>query len=431
MDWSTGKLIRRHFFLVAALAVVVLMAVGATYKLTLGKAEGAGGGPPGAAGPGGPGGKGPGGRGGGGPAATVTAVAVQPRVFTDRLQVLGVAKGRESVTLTSNASEMIQAVRFRPGDQVRRGQVLVELKRDEEDADILEAQSDLSVAKLNADRWTELGRRGFAAKQQVEQYQAAYERARASLEAANSRRGDRVIRAPFNGVVGLTDIAPGALISPGTAIATLDDVSVIRVDFDVPDRYIAIVREGAAIVATNDAYPGERYNGRIAKLDTRIDERSRAIKARAEFPNPGGRLKPGMMMRVGIDRGARTAVAAPESAVNFTGGQAYVYRIGKRADGAFAQQQSVIVGLSDCGYIEIREGLKPGDTIILDGLNRIQPNQGVKVVAGPGAQARSGPAGKAPGGKAATAAPAKVAMNQPLVSTQRGCAVGPNQAMSK
>lgn len=413
---------------------MVLMALGATYKLTLGKTNGAGG-PPGAAGPAA---KGPGAK-GGGASATVTAITVQSRVFTDRLQVLGVAKGRESVTLTSNTAEMIQAVHFRPGDQVRRGQVLVELKRDEEEADILEAQSDLSLAKLNADRWAELGSRGFAAKQQVEQYQAAYARAKATLEAAKSRSGDRVIRAPFSGVVGLTDIAPGALISPGTAIATLDDLSVIRVDFDVPDRYIAIVREGGAIVATNDAYPGERYNGRIAKLDTRIDERSRAIKARAEFPNPGGRLKPGMMMRVGIDRGTRTGVAAPESAVNFSGGQAYVYLIGRRGDKTFAQQHPVIVGLSDCGYIEIREGLKPGDTLILDGLNRIQPNQDVTIVAGPGAKARQGAQGQAPqgkntqgksGAKPAQAAAAKAPLNQQLLSTQPGCTVGDAQAQA-
>jgi membrane fusion protein (multidrug efflux system) len=328
---------------------------------------------------------------------------VQPRTFADRLQVLGVAKGRESITLTANNAEMIEAVHFRPGDRVRRGQILVELRRGEEEAGILQAQSDVSLAKLNADRWTELANRGVAPRQQAEQFQAAYERAKALLEAAESRRGDRVIRAPFAGVIGLSDIAPGALVSPGTAIATLDDVSVMRVDFDVPDRYLALIKPGGAIVATTDAYPGERYTGRIAILDSRIDERTRSIKARAEFPNPGGRLKPGMLMRVGVDRGTRVAVGAPESAVNFSGGQAYVYKIGTRADGAYAQQTPIIAGTNDCGFIEVREGLEPGDRIILDGLNRIQPNQPVMVVAGPGAgQGRGGrgPSGSAPDGKA-------------------------------
>lgn len=402
------------------------MAAGAAYKLTIGKeAGGMAGGPPGMGGaagkapagkgPGGPGGMGGrGGRGGGGMGASVTAYAVQPMTFADRLQVLGVAKGRESVTLTSNNGEIIEAVRFRPGDYVRQGQVLVELRRGEEEAGILQAQSDVSLAKLNADRWSELARRGIAPQQQAEQFQAAYDRSKALLEAAESRRGDRVIRAPFAGVLGLSDIAPGALVSPGTAIATLDDISVMRVDFDVPDRFLSLIRTGNAIVATTDAYPGERYTGRIAVLDSRIDERTRSIKARAEFPNPGGRLKPGMLMRVGVDRGTRNAIGAPESAVNFSGGQAYVYRVGSRADGSFAQQTPIIAGTSDCGFIEVREGLDPGDHIILDGLNRIQPNQPVRVVAGPGAQqgrgpgaagrqGQGGPQGKAPQGGAPAA----------------------------
>ncbi len=117
------------------------------------------------------------------------------------------------------------------------------------------------------------------------------------MDAARARAGDRTIRAPFAGVVGLSDIAPGALINPGAAIVTLDDVSAIRVDFDIPDRYLANIREGQQIIARVDAYPGETITGRIPKLDTRIDERTRAITARAEFPNPSRKLKPGMMLR--------------------------------------------------------------------------------------------------------------------------------------
>jgi biotin carboxyl carrier protein len=116
-------------------------------------------------------------------------------------------------------------VRFRDGDHVRAGQVLVDLQGTEQDAAIDQAQSAADLAKLNADRWTTLEEKGIAAKSQADQYRAVYEQARASLAAAKSRRLDRVIRAPFAGVVGLSDVAPGALISPGAVIATLDDVA--------------------------------------------------------------------------------------------------------------------------------------------------------------------------------------------------------------
>jgi len=416
-------LFRRHFFLIFAIAVILLMAVVAGYKIIgpNSKLKKGDGGPPGAAakGPGGPGGgaaagpgggRGPGGpsggRGGGRGGMTVTPYAIASRSFTDRIEVLGVAKGRESVTLTSNNSEMVTAVRFRVGQDVRQGQVLVELKTNEEDAQILQAQSAVSIAKLEADRWTALAERGVAPRQQAEQFQAAYRSAQANLAAVEARRGDRVIRAPFSGVIGFSDIAPGALISPGTAIATLDDVSVIRVDFDVPDRYLPVLRRGTPVLAKNDSYPDQIYSGVIADVDTRIDERTRSVKARAEFRNPNRLMKPGMLMRVSIERGVRQALAAPEAAVQFNGPQAFVYLIGRRGPAAVAQQRPIVSGIIEKGFVEVKDGLAAGDQIVADGLNRIQPGMTITVGRGgaPGA-GRPGVGGEEAGRPGMGAAP--------------------------
>ena len=131
--------------------------------------------------------------------------------------------------------------------------------------------------------------------------------------------GDRVIRAPFSGVVGLSDVAPGTLINPGAPIVALDDIAVVRVDFDVPDRYISTLRPGLPILARTDAWPEQPVQGRVATVDTRVDQRTRSVKARAEFPNPQGRLRPGMLVHVALERGARDALAVPEAAVQFEG----------------------------------------------------------------------------------------------------------------
>src|SRR5262249_36645068 len=149
----------------------------------------------------------------------------------------------------------------------------------------------------------------------------------ANLQAAESRESDRVIRAPFAGRLGLTDIAPGALINPGATIVTLDDVSVMRVDFDVPDRFLPAIRVGSQIQARPDPYPDRLTTGHIALIDSRIDPNTHAIRARAEFPNPDGLLVPGMLMHVAIENGQRQAVAVPESAVQAQGDQSYVYAI--------------------------------------------------------------------------------------------------------
>ena len=353
-------MIRRHFFLFAAVAAVLIMLVVGGMKLAFGgKSEGPGG-------PGGPGG----GRGGRATAVSQTTATMRP--FTDRIEVLGVAKGRQSVTITSNTAEMITAVRFSDGQWVSKGQVLVELKADQEAAGIAEAQARLAQAQRDYDRWKILADKGVAPRVAAEQYLAAYETAKAGVASANAQKLDRVIRAPFSGRVGLSDVAAGTLISPGTAIVSLDDDSVIRVDFSVPDRFLAGLREGLRIVASPDALPGQTFVGRIAQLDTRIDPATRAIKARAEFPNAQGQLKPGMLVKVGIDQGQRQAVAAPESAIQFEGQQASVFLIVASPRGLTVKRTVVEAGLSDGGFVEIRSGLKVGDKIVADGLNRVQ-----------------------------------------------------------
>ncbi|WP_143324362.1 efflux RND transporter periplasmic adaptor subunit [Caulobacter sp. FWC2] len=346
-------MIRRHFFLVVALVAVVLMLVVGGLKLAFGKQDASK-------------------AGGGGRATNVSQMVVGERPFTDRIEVLGAAKGRQSVTITSNTPELITAVHFTDGETVRKGQVLVELKADQEDAGISEAKARLAQAERDYARWKTLADKGIAPRATAEQYLSALDVAKASVGTAQAQKLDRVLRAPFSGRVGISDVAPGMLIAAGTPIVSLDDASIIRVDFSVPDRYLQTIRIGLPIAARPDALPGETFQGKIAQIDTRIDPATRAIKARAEFPNAGGRLKPGMLVKVSIDQGERTGVAVPEAAVQFEGTQASVYRIAKGPKGMVARRTDVDTGISEGGFVEIRAGLKKGDRIVADGLNRIQ-----------------------------------------------------------
>ncbi len=366
-------MVRRHFFLFAALGVVALMLVAGGVKLAVSvfaraQAESAGAGS----------------RGG----VLVSQTRATLRPFTDRIEVLGVAKGRQSVTITSNTTELITGVHFKDGARVAKGQVLVDLKSQEQSANIAQTEASLNLAQLNYDRWKRLGEQGIASSASVDQYRVAYEQAKANLDAAKSRMGDRVIRAPFSGVVGLSDVAPGTLINPGAPIVSLDDVAVIRVDFDVPDRFLPVLRAGMPITARPDAYPEMVASGRIAMLDTRVDEKTRAIKARAEFPNTDGRLKPGMLMRVAIDQGQRQSVAVPEAAVQYEGDLAYVFVLTNQGGRRIAEQRQVQTGADDAGFIEIKSGLKAGEAVVADGVNRVSPNQAVRVAGAGGAAGR-------------------------------------------
>lgn len=373
-------MIKRHFFLIAAGVLLALMVLAVVIRLAF-----AG---DGAEKKGGPGG----GRGGRGQAVAVATVAT--RDFSDQIRVLGVARGQRSVNITSSTSELITRVMFTDGQRVAAGAPLVQLQAREEDAGIIEAQAQVDQAQRQYDRYKTLADRGIAPRVTAEQAETDLASARASLTAARARLGDRVIRAPFAGVLGLTTVTPGTLVSPGGVIATLDDTSVIRVDFPVPERYLGVLRPGLPLTATADAYRNEAFSGRIALIDSRINETTRAVTARAEFPNPGGRILPGMMLRVAVAQGQRTSTAAPEAAVQYEGQTAYVYRIARNDRGETAQRVEVQAGAVEGGFVEILSGVAVGDRIVASGLNRIQPNAPVSTGGG-GARGAGAPAGKA------------------------------------
>lgn len=405
-------MLRKHFFLVGAAAALVLMIVAGGLMLVANSAVKA---------------KKAMGAGAAGRTVAVAAAVISPQDFTDRIEALGVAKARQSVTVTSNTAELITKVLFHDGQAVSKGQVLVELKGDEQDAAVAQAQSLAAQARLDAARWNDLAAKGFSPRVTAERYQAASVQADAALKAAQSRRLNRVIRAPFSGVVGLSDVAPGALIAAGGPIVSLDDLAVVRIDFPVPDRFYARLRKGMVLTAKVDAYPDVEFKGAVAEVDTRIDERTRSVRARAEFANPDGRLRPGMLAKVVVEQGVRSALAAPEAAVQFEGEQAFVYTIIKddgKGDGSamgqragkrkkmpegmaanapkgpkmIAHRQTIVVGARQNGFIEVTSGLRAGETIVADGMNRVQPNQAVRVGKPDGPGAGGAGKGHRPGG---------------------------------
>lgn len=357
---------RRHFFLSGALALVALLIVigGARAAFSLAAASERD--RPGA---------------GAQRATAVQAVAATPRTFTDNIEAIGQAKALQAVSISSNTLELVSNVRMKDGLFVGKGQVLVELKAREQQADLTQAKAAQQVAALNYTRYKILADKGFFAPAALDGYKAALDEAKAGVAAAESREQDRVIRAPFSGRIGMTDLAPGAVINAGTVIATLDDVSTMRVDFDVPDRFLPALKIGAPLTAQPDPYPGKVVTGHLKTIDSRIDPTTHAIRARAEFPNPNNLLVPGMLMHVAIQSSARIALGLPESAVQSDSDQSYVYVIAQQGNRAKAVRTAVTIGADQNGYVEITNGLTADQTVVANGLDRVAPDGPVRVLA--------------------------------------------------
>ena len=313
-------------------------------------------------------------RGGGRPVAVTTAV-VAPSQWQDSIEALGTALANESVVLTAKVTETVDAVKFEDGDRVNAGDVLVDLSGRAEVAALEEAQAAYNEARKQYERQASLVEQGTIARSQLDTQLAARDAARARVEAIRARLSDRVITAPFDGVLGFRQVSPGTLVTPGTAIATLDDVSTMRLEFSVPERFLSTLAPGQDVVAGSAAWPDRAFRGTVATIGSRIDPVTRAVTVRADLPNPDGALRPGMLMTVRLFEPAREALVIPEIALTQIGSQAFVYRV---EDGGTVQQVDVETGARRRGEVEVVSGLSPGDRIVVDGTVKLRP--GAQVV---------------------------------------------------
>ncbi len=356
-----------------ALALMTLVVLGKS--LFSGGDAGAGqGGPPGMSQM-----KGKGGPGGPGGGALVAAQAAARHTFSDAIQALGTAQARESIVLTPKVADTIRRIRFESGARVRAGQVLVELSSVEQSASLAEANASNAAAQEALRREQELFDRGFASQARLDTVRAAADAAAARVNAGSSRIDDRTIRAPFSGVVGLRLASPGQYVRPGDQIGTLDDLSEIKLDFDVPETRLAQLANGVRIVARTAAFPDRTFEGTISQVDSRIDPTTRTVRVRALLPNPGEIIRAGMLMTVQVQSNPRQALAVPEIAVLDQIDGAYVYRVRTAEGGASAEQVRVRVGQRSGGMAEILEGIGEGDQIIVEGVQSVRPGQPVRL----------------------------------------------------
>jgi len=308
-------------------------------------------------------------------APLVAASPPRPHRFVDRIEAVGTARANEQVTLSSPINERIEHLHFTDGGFVRRGQVVAELAQAEERAMLAGAQADEQQAEAQLRRIQALAGRGFATGTTLDQQIAAARRARSAASNARAQIADRVIRAPFSGYASLRMISEGAIVATGAPIATISDVSRIKLDFTVPETALASIGAGRPIVATAAAYPDRPFRGRIETVDPVIDPATRAASIRAVLPNPDNRLKPGMLLTVSIETAARDGLAVPEAAVVGDGADRYVFVVG--ANGKAARHR-VQVGLRDGGLLEVR-GLDARAQVIDEGVIKVTDGAAVRL----------------------------------------------------
>jgi membrane fusion protein (multidrug efflux system) len=308
------------------------------------------------------------------PATSVIVSPARLAEFADRIEALGTLTANESVALTASVTETVSAIHFDDGDRVEQGQVLVEMTSGEEHAQLEEARATVNEAYRQYQRVVSLETQGTAAKSLLDERKREWETAKARLAAIESRLADRLIKAPFAGVLGLRDLSVGALVEPGDLITTLDDDSVMKLEFQVPSTYLEVLRPGLAITATTRAYAGRSFQGQVKAVDSRVDAATRAIRVRALLPNPEQILKPGMLMQVELLKQPRQSIVIPEEALMPQGDRQFVLLV-DQARGNQVVRREVTIGGRRPGEVEVIDGLQPGDAVITHGTLKVRPGE--------------------------------------------------------
>lgn len=302
--------------------------------------------------------------------------------FEDHVEALGTLRANESVDLTAKVTERIIALNFVSGQEVVAGDILAEMTSDEESALLEEARSTLSEARDQYERVRPLAERGFATGTQLDERRREYETAKARYRAVETRMDDRLIIAPFDGVVGLRNISLGALVEPGTVITTLKDISQVKLDFSVPATFLTSVRPGLPIRASSAAFGDRVFEGAVTSIDNAIDPVTRSILVRAIIPNPDLLLRPGLLMTVDLIKDPRQTLVISEEALVRRAGKSYVFVVAPaEGGGEVVEQRPVVVGSRRTGEVEVLRGLSEGEFVITHGTNKVRPGQSVTISA--------------------------------------------------
>jgi membrane fusion protein, multidrug efflux system len=314
------------------------------------------------------------------PAAAAPGVVVSAATrasYPLTVEAVGTARANESVEVRSQISQTIRRIAFEEGQSVEAGDILVELDDAEVLAAVASAKATLVDAEARFQRARELYRSELTSASDLETLEARRDAAKAALDAAAARRDETVVRAPFQGRVGLRRVSLGALVSPSVVITTLDDTDPVKLDFNVPETALGRLAIGLPVEARSAAWPDTTFLGTVTSIDTRVDPVSRSVTVRAKVANPDGRLRPGMFLTVLLLRRDVTAILVPEQAIVPEQSRQFVFVVG---DGGIVEKRLVVTGRRRPGQVEILSGLEPGEVVVAEGTQKARPGEPVEIV---------------------------------------------------
>ncbi|MBA6389571.1 efflux RND transporter periplasmic adaptor subunit [Colwellia sp. BRX10-3] len=296
--------------------------------------------------------------------------------YKDSVEAVGTSRANEQVYITSKYSDLVDEVLFQDGETVNKGDVLVRLNSREEAAKVKELQANLAESVSQLNRFQDLYKQKATSQSLVDQQEAKTKAISAQLLSAKIKLAEFTIKAPFSGILGFREISLGALINVGDVITSLDDLSIIKVDFSIPERYLTTVSIGQRIEATNTAYKENVFIGKISSIDSRIDSVTRTLKVRAEIPNTDHKLRAGMLLNLQVVRKVEQILQVPESAVIPIEDQHFVFVV----EAGKAIKKQLEIGRRYRGFVEVVGGVDANTEVVVEGALKLRDGSAVNAL---------------------------------------------------
>jgi len=323
------------------------------------------------------------------PPSNVSIAEAKPEVIPNLLTAVGDLAAVHQVNVTSDVSGRITDIMFTAGSNVKAGSPLVQLFDGPEQADLASFKAQATVAQLSLDRAKQLASRQFGPQATVDQAQAAFDQAQAGIAKTEAIISQKLVRAPFDGELGVRKVEVGQYLTAGSQIVSLTDLSALYANFTVTEKDSAQLKVGQTVRIAVDAYPGRTFEGKITTIEPQISTDTRNIRVQATIQNPDHILKPGMFATTTVVLPDRPeVVTVPETSVDYTlyGDSVYLITEKKEEDGKTsltAVRTFVQTGNRIAGRAEIRKGLKPGDRVVAVGQLKLQSGAAVTISADP------------------------------------------------
>ena len=315
------------------------------------------------------------------PEFPVTAMVTKAQDWVPTIEAIGFIEPNQGVTLSSELAGTIDKISFESGAQVKADQLLLSLDSSVEKANLNSSQARLPAARAKFQRYQNLYQKNSISRDQLDDAEASYRSLEADIESLKGTISRREVRAPFGGVVGLRNVFLGQYLEPGTEIVRLEDTSVMRLRFTVPQTDISKISLGQTIKINVDAYPQTQFDGQITAIEPAVNYQSGLIQVQANIQNNGGQLRSGMFARASIILPTvKDQIVIPQSAISFTlyGENVYVIH---EADGVKRAKQVVVkAGERRGNDVHVLSGIKAGDQIVLSGQVRLSNDTKVHVV---------------------------------------------------